>query len=603
MKKLIKNFVKKLNIITDESEIQDVTFLVGIFVIISLLIIALFPGRNAGNIMTREFFIYAVMTVPVIAALYFIVISFQKNLYTENWFLGGASIRKKMALAFVFVAILPTLPAIITSNYVVHKTLPDMIIDRISKALQEAIDTSNEPLVYMHDSMHREMEGLKYQIRNGSVVPQDRASRDGLRALYRIRGYAVLVYEITRDPDGTHYRALDIKEDELSNGFGEFFEMVPFKSDIRVDKLALGKSTYLAGALSSGNTVIVLCSTVREEIPRRIEFYAQSMSDHRRIVQLVNNFKNNIGMYLFAISLVIIVISVLLSLYLSKNIVKPVLELSNAASEIADGNFNISLHREAKDELGQLYISFNRMVKELDRNRKLMYQKERLEAWREMARRLVHEIKNPLTPIQLSAERMKKRYQEKHPKLDEIIVTGADTIVEEVQVLMNILSQFTKFARLPEMHPVKTDIRSLIENCVTMFSSHENISFSLELDERIPEIPVDRVLIRQTLNNLMQNAVESISGKGSISVKAEYLKQDAKGIVRISIRDTGSGIKKSDRDRVFAPGYSTKPTGTGLGLAIVQKIIMEHGGEISFESEKGKGTEFIIELPAGQRRG
>ncbi|MFC1668876.1 histidine kinase dimerization/phospho-acceptor domain-containing protein, partial [Spirochaetota bacterium] len=113
------------------------------------------------------------------------------------------------------------------------------------------------------------------------------------------------------------------------------------------------------------------------------------------------------------------------------------------------------------------------MIIELDNNRKVMYQKQKLEAWREMAKRLVHEIKNPLTPIRLSADRIRRRYSEKHPDLEKIILSGTETIIEEVEVLKNILDEFTKFARLPEMKPEMMDVNGILENCINFLSGHE----------------------------------------------------------------------------------------------------------------------------------
>ena len=260
--------------------------------------------------------------------------------------------------------------------------------------------------------------------------------------------------------------------------------------------------------------------------------------------------------------LVVILVSVLVSLYLSKNITRPVIELSEATKEFADGNFDISLYRDSEDELGVLFKSFNRMVYELNRNRKIVYQKQRLEAWREMARQVVHEIKNPLTPIQLSAERIRKRYIENHPDIKNIILSGTETIVEEVGVLKNILSEFTEFARLPEMKPVKTDINALIENCVNFFSGHENITFHAEIDKRIPEIYIDKMMMKQTLNNLITERHRSGRQIG------EHLGQvracpgrPAAALPGSQYATTASGSRESDKDKIFNPGFSTKSVG------------------------------------------
>ena len=261
----------------------------------------------------------------------------------------------------------------------------------------------------------------------------------------------------------------------------------------------------------------------------------------------------------------------------------------------------ISLNHESEDELGVLYKSFNHMIEDLDRNRKIMYQKQRLEAWKEMARKVVHEIKNPLTPIRLSAERMRKRTVEKSPELNQVILSGTETIIEEVDSLMKLLSEFTNFARLPEMKPVKENLRSIIESSAGLFIGHENVTFNVDIPGNIPLVFIDKSLIRRALGNLIQNAIEAVRDNGMIDIKAEYINNVTADIVRITVSDNGPGVKEEDLERVFEPGFSRKPSGSGLGLAIVEKIVLEHQGRIFCKSEPGKGSDFIIEIPVNHK--
>lgn len=598
----MKNLLKKLNLFTDDTRFQDLLFLVGFFVFIAILIIGLFPGKNVMIVKSQEFFIYAVMTVPLVAALYFIVMSLRRYLYTEPTQFG-ASIRKKIAMSFLFVAVLPSLPIVLTSNYLLNQTLSSLVLDKTSSALTDAIAMSNEPVEQMKDGIRREMEAIKYQMDSQTVSVESQEGREYLRSVYKIKGMSIFIYNFYTGSKTNPIWAVDWPAGDIQKNMMEFYRVASFDDDARIDKLAIQGQEFLSGSLRYKNYLVVLSRSIPADIAKRTEFFTQSLADHKRLADIINELKSNAGMYLFGLMLFIILISVLVSLYLSKFITKPVLELSEAAQDVARGNFDVSLYRKSEDEMGTLFKSFNRMVYELNRNRKIIYQKQRLEAWREMARQVVHEIKNPLTPIRLSAERIRKQYLENHPDIKNIVLTGTETIIEEVGVLMNILSEFTEFARLPEMKPMKTDINTLLGSCVNFFSSHEHVHFQTNIDKRIPEIYIDKRLIKQTLNNLIQNAIDAVGDSGTIYVDSEYIAADDGGHARISIRDDGIGIKEFDKDKIFNPGFSTKSSGRGIGLAIVQKIIMEHRGDISCKSEFGKGTEFIIDLPIENKEG
>ncbi len=592
----MKNLLKKINLFPEDTRVQDVLFLVGIFVFITILIIGLFPGKNIKIGKSQEFFIFAAMTVPLIAALYFIIMSLRRNLYTG---MQGtrSSIQSKMAMAFVFVAVLPSMPLVFTSNYLLNQTLSNLILDKTSIALNEAVTMSNDPVVQMMEDMRGELQAVKYQMDNGTLSVATQDGRFYIRNMYAMKGISVYSFNLYLGQETNSLWLLDTMPDDVQAAVGDFYTISDLKKDYRIDKLSIQKRDFLAGALRYNNYLLVLCKSIPEDMAKRTVLFARSLTDHRRLANIVNDLKSDSGLYLFGLTLFIILVSVLMSVYLSKNITKPVLELSDAVRNVSGGNFDISLYRDSDDELGILFKSFNRMVYELNRNRRIEYQKQRLEAWREMARQVVHEIKNPLTPIQLSAERIRKRYIENHPDIRNIIMAGTETIVEEVGVLKNILHEFTEFARLPEMKPVKTDINALVESCVNFFSGHEQVAFHAEIDRRIPEIYIDKNLIKQTLNNLIQNAIDAVGKSGTIYVRTQFVAGEGVDLARISIRDDGVGIMERDREKIFNPGFSTKSTGTGLGLAIVEKIIMEHKGEISCNSEYGKGTEFVIDLP------
>ncbi|HKV41420.1 MAG TPA: ATP-binding protein, partial [Blastocatellia bacterium] len=249
-----------------------------------------------------------------------------------------------------------------------------------------------------------------------------------------------------------------------------------------------------------------------------------------------------------------------------------------------------------------------------------LIQAERAAAWSEVARRMAHEIKNPLTPIQLSAERIMRNYNRagdgENGKFGEIVKDGTSTIVREVGTLQRMVEEFSRFARLPEARPVEGSLNSVIEDAVRLYSDRlEGIRLEVSLDDRMPLIYLDPEQIKRVMVNLIENAVEALGGDALREVGGNGAKEHGshpqrlmeivstyvKGsdTARIVVSDTGHGIKGVDRDKLFQPKFSTRSRGTGLGLAIVSHIISDHKGRIWVEENKPRGARFIIELPAG----
>jgi two-component system, NtrC family, nitrogen regulation sensor histidine kinase NtrY len=221
---------------------------------------------------------------------------------------------------------------------------------------------------------------------------------------------------------------------------------------------------------------------------------------------------------------------------------------------------------------------------------------QKVAAWREVARRLAHEIKNPLTPIQLSAERIRKKYAEKARDLDGIVDEGTAAIVREVATLKNLVDEFTRFARLPPPNPVSTNVEDVISASLSLFDGvHSRVTIRPVCDAGLPRVLLDPDQMKRVLVNLLDNAVEAMGGEGTVTIEAH---RDVSGAVRLEVADEGPGIREEDRDRLFLPYFSTKKKGTGLGLAIVHRIVSDHHGRIRVENNKPHGARFVIELPA-----
>jgi len=219
---------------------------------------------------------------------------------------------------------------------------------------------------------------------------------------------------------------------------------------------------------------------------------------------------------------------------------------------------------------------------------------QRMAAWREVARRIAHEVKNPLTPITLSAQRLQRKYSKQlnKPVFDEC----TRTIMEHVELIRNLVDEFSTFARFPTANPKPCDLPPIIEETLALYKEgHRNINFEFSIKDHIPQLNLDRQQIKQAMINLVENALGAIKGQGSISVT---LSNDSiLKIIRIEVADDGAGISNDDKTRLFEPYFSTKKTGMGLGLTIVSTIVADHNGIIRVQDNQPKGAKFVIELP------
>jgi two-component system nitrogen regulation sensor histidine kinase NtrY len=248
-----------------------------------------------------------------------------------------------------------------------------------------------------------------------------------------------------------------------------------------------------------------------------------------------------------------------------------------------------------------------------------LIQAERAAAWSEVALRMAHEIKNPLTPIQLSAERIIRNYQRSavnaEPRFDEIVREGTTTIVREVAALQRMVEEFSRFARLPEARPVEAALNDVIRDAVSLYAERlDGIRLDCRLSDDLPTVSIDTEQIKRVLVNLIDNAIEALGVDGRdgsngsngsessverlIAIESAHVKSNE--TVRLTISDTGHGISPRDRDKLFLPKFSTRSRGTGLGLAIVSHIIADHKGRVWVEDNEPRGAKFIIELPTGR---
>jgi len=249
-----------------------------------------------------------------------------------------------------------------------------------------------------------------------------------------------------------------------------------------------------------------------------------------------------------------------------------------------------------KMELMRLIEEYQESISKLKENTRKLAQDERDIAWREMAKLVAHEIKNPLTPLKLGIQLLKKSWEAKDPDFDEKFERFTDSFIEQVEILSNIVSEFSNFAKMPEMVLEPIDLNELLKKLTAVYTSSNQITIRFETGVEGPVwIKADQNLLMQSFNNLINNAIETIQEPSSGEIVIHLHREEH--WAHVDIQDNGSGIPDEFRAQIFTPSFTTKTSGSGLGLAFVKQSILSIGGTIHFETTSGKGTKFHIRIP------
>jgi len=297
-----------------------------------------------------------------------------------------------------------------------------------------------------------------------------------------------------------------------------------------------------------------------------------------------------LNVYLF-----LFILSGALAFVFSDGITKPLLRIRDSLNKVKLGKENEPIEWKKNDELGELIDDYNRIIREIDESAKMLAMTEREVAWREMAKQIAHEIKNPLTPMKLSIQHLQFASRKNPEKLQELIGRTSSTLIEQIDNLSRIASEFSTFAKMPEAKNEKVNLNELVSSAHDLFRNRDDMD--IELVVPIDEIYVfaDRNYLLRVLTNLMKNSIQAIpmDRRGRIKIRL-YQKSE---LALIEVCDNGCGIPEEVRKKVFQPNFTSKNSGTGLGLAICNNIVESFHGRIFFETEVEKGTSFFVELP------
>ena len=474
-----------------------------------------------------------------------------------------ASFYRKLFLAFVLASVIPVLTlALVIRTYFANLLTADVAVSaaRTAAVAQRVIEQSNA-LLQRTEGFPPASDDVMVWI--SQVIDQDVNIFDGpkLKATSK-RDLFESGLLATRTPDDV-YRAIAL-------------ERLP--SFVDEDRIGTVPYTIAAAPVrgAGGNKLILTVPLANRQ--RDID---RELDDLDRGVHLA--------------ALCFILLGAGIGLSMAERIADPVRRLTRATRRIARGDFDAAIAVRSVDEMRRLVDAFNSMAAELKAQRVQLERTHRLEAWAEMARQVAHEIKNPLTPIQLSAEHLRRVHADRGEPMGEVLESCVASILGQVRLLRQISAEFSSFASSPTAKPAPVDVPELVADVLDPYRTGLAGRVQIVNDVRppLPRVFVDRTLVARSLANIVENALHAMPGTGVLTIDASADTDH----VTLRLRDTGVGMDDEALARVFEPYFSTKTTGTGLGLPIARRNIELSGGSIDVESEKGSGTTVIVRLP------
>lgn len=288
-------------------------------------------------------------------------------------------------------------------------------------------------------------------------------------------------------------------------------------------------------------------------------------------------------------------LSVISAYYISRRLTSPLLLIQQKLSETKLDNKNERLEWKQNDEIGQLVSQYNQMLEDLEKSALMLAQNEREGAWKEMAKQIAHEIKNPLTPMKLSVQHLQRAWADQSPHLEASFKRVTSVLIEQIDSLSLLASEFSSFAKMPEIRPEWLDFNEVLRSIVLLYLETDEVKFEQNFWAKPIHVFADKDQISRVFNNIIKNAIQAKQSHGEVKIEISTHIQDKLAVAIIS--DNGIGMSNAVSERVFSPSFSTKTSGMGLGLAISKQIIENCGGQIQFTTQEGKGSSFIVSIP------
>ena len=675
--------------------------------------------------------------ILLILLVFLILINFVKLIFERQSKIIGSRLRTRLIVAFVGLSIVPTFLLFFVVIGFINKSIDGWFGIRVEESLRESLelgknyykDTSDKMVAYANqvgikiteEGLAQDEDKLRIYLEK-KMAETDVSSIEVFSAARQRIGYTIATH-VTQNmvPETSTEHIVDVFKGNVSS----------FTQTLENGDVTRGVFPVFSADRKTVLGAVVVSYYVSRSLIAKMKQISTAFESYKQLKILKTPLKASYFTTLLIVTLVIVFFAIGIGRYIAKEITVPIQQLAYGTNEIANGNLDYRIGIEAKDEIGVLVNSFNKMTgdlkatktgieeanrdlkktnTELEQRRRYMeivlsnvaagvisidkfgnvttinriaeellglvpgmvlgknykdmlrpkdedflnamitemkgrgienlerhiqidlkgkvmpvllnltilkddggeylgivavledlsnlLKTQRMVAWKEVAQRIAHEVKNPLTPIQLSAQRLSKRYKERFSGDEaQVFDECTRTIIKQVDELKTLVNEFSNFARMPSANPAPNNMNDIIKEAAALYSGvSKKISFSLDLDEKLPLLEVDRDQMKRVIINLLDNAIVSIEGSGMIILETYYDKEYK--IARIEVADTGCGIPEEDKPRLFEPYFSTKKSGTGgLGLVIVSDIIADHRGYIRVKDNIPKGTRFVIELP------
>ena len=502
------------------------------------------------------------------------------------------SIRTKLMLALVVITLLPVYPLYHLVKNFFARSLEVGFNEKVVEALKNASGLSQ--IVFTH--FREETIELCQALENAAEQRADNSmfSPDALTKIRDKFGtFRVIFFDKKSDRsrqyfagDSLHYpRVFTAELQRLqAEKTMAFFETEPLPAFI---------SVYVPGVHAGKMTGEIV---VTRPLPPAFVQQSRRVIEVNQMFQAIGILRGDLErsflLAFFVIYLSLTLLMIGLGWFISRRISRPLIALADGTEKVAAGDLNYRMQIDSGDEIGKLVGAFNSMIAKVKTKQEQVIDLEKKAAWREMARILAHEIKNPLTPIQLTVQQLRDEYRGDDPAYTAVLKECTEIILDEIAALQKLVRAFGDFARMPELQLTEANLNEII---IDLKKLYKGAKIDLQLMQNLPQLMLDEGQMRRVLKNLFKNSLESIDEKGMGEIVVRTSLHDR--MVQLQFSDTGMGIKPEVLQRIFEPHYSTKKHGRGLGLAIVKRIILEHDGSIEAESIVGEGTTFNIQIP------
>jgi len=499
------------------------------------------------------------------------------------------SLRQRIFLAFALLALLPTIPVTWVVRDLLDRSFSVGLSTEMESGLESGAEAARAWLRAERKEFRRRCEAL-------AVVRED-------LSLAIARGELPILPE---GFDVVHHQRGEQVEPVAGDWIAppalleQALELAPDGSLAPPAPLALRGEDHsrLLALLPLGDPVTSRLILSRR-VPSELETSFERIMDARQLQAGLrlerDRLRRGFLLPFLLVYLVLLVISLLAAGLLSRRLTQRLETLALGARRVGDGDWSARVPQEGRDEIARLGLAFNEMASGLDEQQRRLADLEKMAAWREMARSLAHEIKNPLTPISLIVQEMRDRYPGDDSEHSTFLAESGRIVEEEIESLRRLSREFSEFARTPEMHRVPADLAALLTDLARLYGS---VPVRLEIDETLTEFPFDPEHIRRVFSNLFENSLGAMAELPEADRGIEVLVAAAGDRVRVDFRDSGPGVPAELTERVFEPHFTTKGGGLGLGLALVRSVCTLHGGDARLvDTGAGAGAHFVIELP------